>query len=747
MPSGREPLTCPATSATGTPAAAAAASTVPVVFPVSEVGSNLPSPVMTRSAPVSARPSPARRDSSAAPGVKTAPQAAAGSPPSTSASRARPASRRAICAASAPFCGPNTAAAPRGPSSGAVTSARQVTPSGGGGRSRLRSALASAVSAPPPGGSGCPAASRNRAPSAASAPAPPSVEAEPPSPARIRVAPESSARPRTSPSPVVWAPIGSGRASSGSPLARASSTTATRPGSRSQRQRTGSPPGPVTWAWRQRAPATVAASTSRVPSPPSARGSRVTWSPGRTASQPAASAAAAAAAVALPLNESGAISTRTAALPVRAPAPEPQPRRGPELPREPRAGPGSRFVRGQPELVPDFLLDLVLAGRRVDHCDALLAPEQVEHRVGLLVILAQPHDQGFLGVVLPGDQVAAAHVADALGGRAALDQVVVHAAVRAQPAGQHPAAHLGVGQVQVDDPVDVVALQEELRLPGVAGEAVDDEPVVPVVLGEPCRGHLLGQVVPDQLPGRHDPPHLGAHLGVVLYLPAEDVADADVYQVQVRRQDRGLGALPAAGNTDDHVFPHAVTFAYGRSAGHVGQHRPAQAHLGRCWAAPQPGQRAARPSSLAAFCFRIFSLTSGLIGSFAKSASQRSGVSSGKPEPNMTLSASSEFAYCTRIGGKYFGDQPDRSMCTCRLCRATASASSCQGNDGWARMMGMPGKSAATSSISIGLEYFSRIPPPPGSPAPMPVWPVWNSVGTPSSSIAAYSGYTERSLG
>jgi hypothetical protein len=47
-----------------------------------------------------------------------------------------------------------------------------------------------------------------------------------------------------------------------------------------------------------------------VPSPPSASGSRVTWSPGRTASHPAASAAATAVALALPLNESGAISTR-----------------------------------------------------------------------------------------------------------------------------------------------------------------------------------------------------------------------------------------------------------------------------------------------------------------------------------------------------------------------------------------------------------------------------------------------------
>lgn len=68
---------------------------------------------------------------------------------------------------------------------------------------------------------------------------------------------------------------------------------------------------------------------------------------------------------------------------------------------------------------------------------------------------------------------------------------------------------------------------------------------------------------------------------------------------------------------------------------------------------------------------------------------------------------------------------------------AIASASSCQGKDGCARMIRSSGKSTAMSSTSIGLEYFSRMPPPPATPAPMPVWPVWNSAGTPSSSIAS----------
>lgn len=86
-------------------------------------------------------------------------------------------------------------------------------------------------------------------------------------------------------------------------------------------------------------------------------------------------------------------------------------------------------------------------------------------------------------------------------------------------------------------------------------------------------------------------------------------------------------------------------------------------------------------------------------------------------------------------------------MCTWGLCVATARASSCQGKDGCARMIRSSGKSTATSSTSMGLEYFSRMPPPPGTPAPIPVCPVWNSAGTPSSSIASYSGYAIRSSG
>src|SRR4051812_49995097 len=111
----------------------------------------------------------------------------------------------------------------------------------------------------------------------------------------------------------------------------------------------------------------------------------------------------------------------------------------------------------------------------------------------------------------------------------------------------------------------------------------------------------------------------------------------------------------------------------------------------------------------------------------SKSFIHLSGVITGKSEPNSTLSFSREFAYCTSCGGKYFGDQPDRSMCTCGLCVATDSASSCQGEDGGARMIGMSGESTATSSTGSGLEDFNPMPPPARCPPPTPVFPGWDN--------------------
>src|SRR5690349_11632166 len=94
-----------------------------------------------------------------------------------------------------------------------------------------------------------------------------------------------------------------------------------------------------------------------------------------------------------------------------------------------------------------------------------------------------------------------------------------------------------------------------------------------------------------------------------------------------------------------------------------------------------------KPKSLAAFSFRIRGCTSSRKPAFAKSAIHRSVVIIGWSEPKSILFFSSVFAYCTRIGGKYFGDQPERSIYTAALCSAMARASSCHGNDGCAMMI------------------------------------------------------------
>src|ERR1700744_6384545 len=99
----------------------------------------------------------------------------------------------------------------------------------------------------------------------------------------------------------------------------------------------------------------------------------------------------------------------------------------------------------------------------------------------------------------------------------------------------------------------------------------------------------------------------------------------------------------------------------------------------------------------------------------------------------------SELAYCTRFAGKYFGDHPDRSIQVFGLCVAMASASSCQGKEGCAITIVKDGMSAATSSRNIGFEYLSLTAMQPGSPAPTPVCPVWNSAGRPAPAISSYN--------
>src|SRR5690349_24132999 len=72
-----------------------------------------------------------------------------------------------------------------------------------------------------------------------------------------------------------------------------------------------------------------------------------------------------------------------------------------------------RLVRRQAQALPDLLLDDFRRGPRVHGVDVLLAPEDLQDGVGLVVVVPQPDRERLLGVIFPGDQLSAAHVAPA----------------------------------------------------------------------------------------------------------------------------------------------------------------------------------------------------------------------------------------------------------------------------------------------------------------------------------------------
>src|SRR5690606_20310109 len=208
----------------------------------------------------------------------------------------------------APFCGPYTAAAPSGPTSGFVTSVATTTrvPRSRASRPERSSPVSPPSPAPPPS-SRCPPTSR--APRAPRAPEPPSVQATPPTPTTISRQPRSSACRTSSPTP----PLCARSAVSGvgvtrtRPHACAASTYAV-PSPTASRACTGPPNGPVTRNRCSTAPADSSAST--VPSPPSATGTTTTSASGSRSCTASVMTAAACSALRVPLNLSGATTTR-----------------------------------------------------------------------------------------------------------------------------------------------------------------------------------------------------------------------------------------------------------------------------------------------------------------------------------------------------------------------------------------------------------------------------------------------------
>jgi hypothetical protein len=86
------------------------------------------------------------------------------------------------------------------------------------------------------------------------------------------------------------------------------------------------------------------------------------------------------------------------------------------------------------------------------------------------------------------------------------------------------------------------------------------------------------------------------------------------------------------------------------------------AQVDKALLSPETDGRHASLRSRAAFSLRMSGRTSSLISIFSKSDNQRSGLIIGQSEPKSTFVLRSVLQYWTRIFGKYFGDQPERSM-------------------------------------------------------------------------------------
>ena len=107
----------------------------------------------------------------------------------------------------------------------------------------------------------------------------------------------------------------------------------------------------------------------------------------------------------------------------------------------------------------------------VDVGDELLALEQLDDRSGLGVVVGEASGECLGGVVVPRDEAALAGVAHVVDLGPRRHEVVVEATALAEPAGQDSPVDLLVGKLQHDHAVEVVALEEELRLAGVARES------------------------------------------------------------------------------------------------------------------------------------------------------------------------------------------------------------------------------------------------------------------------------------
>src|SRR5947207_13889561 len=80
--------------------------------------------------------------------------------------------------------------------------------------------------------------------------------------------------------------------------------------------------------------------------------------------------------------------------------------------------------------------------------------------------------------------------------------------------------------------------------------------MVPVVLLKPLLDHFFHNVIGHQLSVGHDAFDAGTELGVALDVPAKNVTDTDMHQIEGLLEQFGLSAFAAALHSHDDVLVH-----------------------------------------------------------------------------------------------------------------------------------------------------------------------------------------------
>ncbi len=124
----------------------------------------------------------------------------------------------------------------------------------------------------------------------------------------------------------------------------------------------------------------------------------------------------------------------------------------------------------QPQLLADFLLNVRRRLGSVRGHDQFLPPKKVQYWLCLGVIIAQPLADRLGGIVGTGHQGPFANVANPRDGRMVEDEIVIQATLRTQTPIDDALENDAVRHVDLNNGVDIVAFEEELRLMGVGGK-------------------------------------------------------------------------------------------------------------------------------------------------------------------------------------------------------------------------------------------------------------------------------------